>query len=165
MHLVKIEALTRKNFAEFGEVISTQDHNFFHINQKNTARYHALCTTQVDAQGQVGISLFRHLKACDVPLQIAMLERHPHGSQAFIPMQGQKFLVVVAPAKDPETPDVAQIRAFLTDGSQGVNYRQGTWHHPLLTLSVPSDFAVIDRLGQGNNCQVHQFAQAVTISL
>ena len=92
-----------------------------------------------------------------------MLERHPNGSQAFIPMQGQKFLIVVAPSLDTDSPDLSQLCAFISDGSQGVNYRAGTWHHPLLTLEAPSDFAVVDRIGTGHNCDVYQFPETFKI--
>ena len=92
-----------------------------------------------------------------------MLERHPLGSQAFIPMQGQQFLIVVAPNLDQETPNLNQVQAFLTDGSQGVNYRAGTWHHPLLTFEAPSDFVVIDRIGTTPNCDVYTFLESIVI--
>ena len=75
-----------------------------------------------------------------------MLERHPKGSQAFIPLQQQKFLIIVAPALDENTPDISKLCAFVSDGKQSINYRAGTWHHPLLTFEAPSDFAVVDRM-------------------
>lgn len=160
---VQIEPLNLENFAEFGEVISCTGHDFFHINDAHTERYHALVQTETDPAGQIGISIFRNIKTTTLPLQIEMLERHPIGSQAFIPMQGQKFLIVVAPSLNAEQPDLDKIRAFMSDGTQGVNYRAGTWHHPLLTLESPSDFAVVDRLGTGHNCDVVQFAESVLI--
>ncbi len=69
-----------------------------------------------------------------------MLERHPKGSQAFIPLQQQKFLIIVAPALDENTPDISKLCAFISNGKQSINYRAGTWHHPLLTFEAPSDF-------------------------
>lgn len=158
--MITLQALTKENFAEFGEVIACQDNDFFHINAAHTERYHALVTTEIVGDAKAGISIFRNIKATTLPLEIQMLERHPYGSQAFIPMQGQKFLIVVAPSLDADTPDLEQIHAFISDGSQGVNYRAGTWHHPLLTFEAPSDFAVIDRLGGGQNCDVYTFASS-----
>ena len=160
---VQIQPLTTEAFAAFGEVISCEDHSFFHINDAHTERYHALVETEAQGESKVGISIFRNIKTTTLPLEISMLERHPKGSQAFIPMQGQKFLIVVAPALNVHEPDVAQIHAFLSNGKQGVNYRQGTWHHPLLTLENPSDFAVIDRIGKDANCDVFQFPSSVYI--
>ncbi|VVG74326.1 ureidoglycolate hydrolase [Pandoraea apista] len=78
-----------------------------------------------------------------------MLERHPLGSQAFIPLKTTPYLVVVAPAGEL---DVSQMRAFVSEGWQGVNYARGVWHHPLLALHEVSDFVVVDRGGEGHNC-------------
>lgn len=154
---IQIQPLTKENFAPFGEVIACEDNDFFHINDAHTERYHALVQTEIEGEARTGISIFRNIKTTTLPFEISMLERHPIGSQAFIPMQGQKFLVIVAPNLNANEPDLSQLKAFMTNGSQGVNYRAGTWHHPLLTLESPSDFAVIDRIGSGQNCDVFQF--------
>ena len=161
---IQIQTLTHENFAPFGEVISCAGNDFFHINDAHTERYHALVQTEIVGEARTGISIFRNIKTTTIPFQISMLERHPIGSQAFIPMQGQRFLVVVAPSLNADEPDLSQLCAFITDGKQGVNYRAGTWHHPLLTLESPSDFAVVDRIGGGHNCDVTQFESPITIS-
>lgn len=160
---IQIQLLTSENFARFGEVISCQGNEYFHINDAHTERYHALVMTEIIGDAKAGISIFRNIKSTQIPFEISMLERHPNGSQAFIPMQGQKFLIVVAPSLDTDTPDLSQLCAFITDGTQGVNYRAGTWHHPLLTLEAPSDFAVVDRIGTGHNCDVYQFPETFKI--
>ncbi|APX61559.1 ureidoglycolate lyase [Acinetobacter schindleri] len=160
---IQIQLLTSENFARFGEVISCQGNDYFHINDAHTERYHALVMTEIMGDAKAGISIFRNIKSTQIPFEISMLERHPNGSQAFIPMQGQKFLIVVAPSLDTDTPDLSQLCAFITDGTQGVNYRAGTWHHPLLTLEAPSDFAVVDRIGTGHNCDVYQFPETFKI--
>ncbi|ANF83278.1 ureidoglycolate hydrolase (plasmid) [Acinetobacter sp. NCu2D-2] len=161
MQTIKIQPLNAKSFAPYGEVIACKDNDFFHINDQHTERYHALAEAETDAK--VGLSIFRNIKNTEIPFQVSMLERHPVGSQAFIPMQGQSFLIVVAPALDQVTPDLSKLQAFISDGTQGVNYRAGTWHHPLLTLEAPSDFVVIDRIGTGPNCDVYSFPQQVCI--
>jgi ureidoglycolate lyase len=161
---IQLQALTAENFALFGEVISCKGNDFFHINDAHTERYHALVTTEISGEAKAGISIFRNIKCTQIPFSVSMLERHPKGSQAFIPMQGQQFLVVVAPSLNADAPDISQLQAFITDGSQGVNYRAGTWHHPLLTLESPSDFSVIDRIGGGHNCDVFQFTEAIDIN-
>ena len=79
----------------------------------------------------------------DDPLVLDMVERHPDGSQAFLPMTHQPFLVVVAP-DDGGTPGLPQ--AFLTLPGQGVNLRRGTWHGVLTPLFAPGLFAVVDRI-------------------
>ncbi|MGY6581705.1 ureidoglycolate lyase [Klebsiella pneumoniae] len=98
-------------------------------------------------------------------MEISMLERHPKGSQAFIPLQQQKFLIVVAPALDENTPDISKLCAFVSDGKQSINYRAGTWHHPLLTFEAPSDFAVVDRIGGGENSYIYQFPHPIKITV
>lgn len=161
---IQIQALTIENFAPFGEVITANGHDFFHINDAHTERYHALVSTEILGDAEAGISIFRNIKSTQIPFEISMLERHPNGSQAFIPMQGQAFLVVVAPNLNTDEPDISKLQAFITNGSQGVNYRAGTWHHPLLTLESPSDFAVVDRIGDGHNCDVFQFPHSIQIT-
>ena len=155
--IIQIQSLTHERFSPFGEVITCTGNDFFHINDTHTERYHALVQTEIIGEARTGISIFRNIKTTTIPFEISMLERHPKGSQAFIPMQGQRFLVIVAPSLNADEPDLCQLKAFITDGSQGVNYRAGTWHHPLLTLESPSDFAVVDRIGSGHNCDVFQF--------
>lgn len=162
MKKVKIQPLTVADFAPFGEVIGCDGNAFFHINDAHTERYHALSITQVDG-GSIGISIFRNIKKTELPCEISMLERHPIGSQTFIPMRGQAFLIVVAPSLNSDRPDIDQIHAFISNGQQGVNYSAGTWHHPLLTLEAPSDFAVIDRIGTGHNCDVYSFTEKINI--
>jgi ureidoglycolate lyase len=103
----------------------------------------------VTAQGgRPLINLFR-AQPRTLPVDITMMERHPLGSQAFIPLRRGRYLVVVAP---PGEFDPARMRAFWTDAWQGVNYAKGVWHHPLLALDQVSDFVVVDRGGEGNNC-------------
>ncbi|WP_111860448.1 ureidoglycolate lyase [Acinetobacter sp. CFCC 10889] len=162
-HIIQVQALTAHNFAPFGEVIACQGNDFFHINDAHTERYHALVATEANGDAKTGISIFRNIRATHFPVNIEMLERHPQGSQAFIPMQGQAFLIVVAPTLNADQPDITQLCAFISNGSQGVNYRAGTWHHPLLTFEAPSDFAVIDRIGTGSNCDIYQFPMPLTV--
>ncbi|MFV8823713.1 ureidoglycolate lyase [Thauera sp. WH-2] len=147
---LKIEPLTHEAFAPFGEVIEAGDHaERLLINGGNTERYHDLADLDAGSDGRIIVSIFRG-QPRTLPFEVRMLERHPLGSQAFIPMSGRPYLVVVAPAAS--SPAVTELRAFLARGSQGVNYRAGVWHHPLLALDGVSDFLVIDRKGPGQNC-------------
>ncbi|MGP0172896.1 ureidoglycolate lyase [Pseudomonas sp. NCHU5208] len=146
---LRIEALTREAFAPFGEVIETAGAKAFPINAGTTTRYHDLA--QVELAGEAPrplVNIFEG-KAWHAPITIAMLERHPLGSQAFYPVDGSRMLIVVAP---PGELDESQIRAFISAPDQGVNYARGTWHHPLLCLEYPGRFLVVDRGGAGNNC-------------
>ena len=161
MNKIQIQALTTENFKAFGDVVSSAGSDFFYINDRHTERYHAL--TEVQSDTKVGISIFKNIKASQFPIKISMLERHPLGSQAFIGMHGQKFVVIVAENLDQDQPNLETIKAFITDGTQGVNYHAGTWHHPLITLEAPSEFIVIDRIGEGHNCDVYQLEKALNV--
>ncbi len=145
MQLV-IEELTVAEFLEFGEVIEARDDaRQFVINNGFATRFHDVANIDTGrAGGTVCVSVFRAI-ARSLPLQLTMMERHPLGSQAFVAMSDQPFLVVVAPPDDEL--DINRLRCFITRKGQGVNYARGTWHHPLIALDVDSDFLVIDRSG------------------
>ena len=149
MRSLAIEPLTREAFAPFGDVIELDGARHFPINAGTTERYHDLATIDVsDADGRVLVNVFR-AQPFRLPIEIRMMERHPLGSQAFLPIGDAPYLVVVAP-RGPLDPE--HMRVFITRGWQGVNYAKGVWHHPLLALEGPSDFIVIDRGGPGANC-------------
>ena len=157
---MKIDKLTREAFAEFGDVISPEGANHFSINNGTTERYHDLATIDVaDTHGKPLISLFRG-QPRQFPFGLRAMERHLLGSQAFIPLSKQPYLVVVAPRGE----FVAQaLHAFLAEPGQGVNYAKAVWHHALIALNEVSDFIVIDRGGPGPDCDEAQLAQTVTI--
>lgn len=142
--------LEHEAFAPFGEVIEASDAaQHFTINAGNTERYHDLANIEPGADGRAIVSIFRG-QPRRLPFKVEMMERHPLGSQAFVPLSGRAYLVVVAPAGP--APQVEDLRVFLARGDQGVNYAPGVWHHPLLALGEVSDFLVIDRSGPGDNC-------------
>ncbi|BCF96987.1 ureidoglycolate lyase [Paraburkholderia sp. PGU19] len=148
MKTLAIEPLTREAFAPFGDVIELEGAKQIPINLGTTIRYHDLAKVDVtDEGGRTLVNLFRG-QARALPFEITMMERHPLGSQAFIPLNDKPYLVVVAPAGEL---DESKIRAFVTSGWQGVNYAKGVWHHPLLALGDVSDFIVVDRGGDGLN--------------
>lgn len=147
---LEIAPLTPESFAPFGDVIQTQTSEYFMINNGSTKRFHDLALVDVeDGGGRAILSIFE-AKRLDYPLEIQMMERHPLGSQAFVPLLGQPFLIVVAPKT--EQLDPSQIKAFYSDGSQGVNYHKGVWHHPVLALTDNDKFLIADRKGNGKNC-------------
>lgn len=155
---IPAERLTREAFAPFGEVIDTVGADSFPINQGRTERFHALAAIELLGEGAQGIlSIFRGQPL--EPLEIHLMERHPLGSQAFVPVNNGAFLAVVAP---PGEFDESAVRVFLAKGSQGVSYRAGTWHAPLLPLAVDSDYLVVDRQGPGNNCDEKTLARPIT---
>ena len=137
------EALTTENFSPFGQVISCENIEHTTINDGYAEKYAdlALIDTQED-QGSTGVHIFVAKKR-QFPLQITMLEKHPFFSQAFIPRGKTQFVVVVAPPSDELV--IENVRAFISNGDQGINYSRGVWHFPLITLDDNSHFIVIDR--------------------
>ena len=150
-----VEALTRAAFASYGEVIEADAAGAIAINAGSAQRFHALAAVDTaHAGGHAVISVVR-AQPRTLPFTVQMLERHPLGTQAFVPLDpALRYLVVVASAID------AAPRAFLATHGQGVNYSRGTWHHPLLALDRVSDFLVVDRAGPGANCEEVQLSQA-----
>ena len=145
---LKPKPLTREAFAPFGDVIETEDAERLLINEGTTERFHDLAKVELGG-GRALINIFR-AQPRPSPIAIRMMERHPLGSQAFVALERRPFLVVVAPPGAP--PEAAALRAFITDGNQGVNYHPGVWHHPVLALLQETDFLVVDRGGPGANC-------------
>ena len=141
--------LDADSFRPFGEVIEPDNATEIRlINNGTTTRFHDIAPVDVaSGGGHALISIFRG-KPFSLPLEIAMLERHPLGSQAFMPLGGRPYLVVVAPDRDGQPGEPV---AFLASGRQGVSYARGTWHHPLISLEDMSDFLVVDRGGTGSN--------------
>ena len=143
--------LTIEAFEPFGQVIEPDNAEEIRlINGGTTTRFHDLAKVDVGTEGgRPLINVFRG-KPFSLPIEIAMMERHPLGSQAFVPLHDRPFLIVVAPdeAGRPGRP-----QAFVAEGGQGVNYARNTWHHPLVSLDMVSDFLVIDRGGDGDNLE------------
>lgn len=155
---VTVEPLDADSFAPFGDVLEVGRGEQRVINQGLCHRWHDLARIDM-TDGRAGISLFDAVPR-RLPLMLDMVERHPDGSQAFIPMTDHPFLVIVAPetGQGPGRP-----RAFRTRPGQGVNYHRGTWHGVLTPLAEPGLFAVIDRIGPGANLQEHWFDTPFTI--
>jgi ureidoglycolate lyase len=151
LRLLQAEPLTRERFAPYGQVIECADHADYEINGGTSRRFSDLAQLETDAAGRLALSIFR-AHARKTPYLLTAIERHPLGSQAFMPLDGQAFLIVVA-----EQPTPGALRAFLSDGRQGINFRCGVWHHPLLALTA-GDFLVADRLGPGENCEALDIA-------
>ena len=145
---LKAQKLTLEAFAPFGDVIDARVSESFAINGGRTQRHHDLARVEiVDAPSRPLISVFVS-QPVTLPLELELLERHPLGSQAFMPLHEERFVVVVAPPGDDIDPD--EIRAFVTDGRQGVNYRAGTWHAIHSVLEREGEFLVVDRAGADN---------------
>lgn len=160
MRRIAIHPLTRAAFAPFGDVIEREGAAHFPINAGRCIRYHDLA--RIETMGETArpmISLIRG-EPYALPLTLAMVERHPLGSQAFIPLSAHPFLVVVAEETEdgPGTP-----LAFRTAPGQGVNIARNVWHGILTPLAAVSDFVVVDRGGEGVNLEEHFYAEPFLI--
>ncbi len=155
-----IKPMSAAAFAPFGDLIDYEREPDYAINQGMCDRYHALAHTDVAAEGGCAVISLGRGKTYELPLKLEMMERHPLGSQAFIPLQPDPFLVVVAPdeAGSPGTP-----LAFMTAPGQGVNYHRNTWHSVLTPLTTPADFLIVDREGGGKNLEEHFFEKPYTV--
>ena len=140
--------ITKENFAKYGDMISTRDIKPLEINNGYAKRYDGIANLNTSSDnGETTISIFSALKR-NFPMKIDMMEKHPLGSQAFIPMKETTFLVFVAPKE--EKPDLNKIEAFIIPPGIGVNYKPGTWHFPLISTE-DMNFLVVDRKGSGDN--------------
>lgn len=145
---IRISPLTAQAFAPFGDVLNCAGDPDKIINAGLCGRFHDRAKVDV-GDGRVGISLFRS-ELRKLPYLLDMVERHPDGSQAFIPMSMDPFLVIVAG-------DDLRPKAFITAPGEAINFHRGVWHGVLTPLSGPGLFAVIDRIGEGPNLQEHHF--------
>lgn len=143
---VPVLRLTSEAFAPFGQVISADTAvRRYWINEGTAERFHDLA--RIDTTREAGrpvLSLFR-AQPRQLPLRVVALERHRLGSQAFVPLGAQRFLVLVAASG--AVPKAEDLRCFLAEAGQGVNFDAGTWHHPLIAVDGGGDFLVIDRVG------------------
>jgi ureidoglycolate lyase len=161
MKKLAIEPLTRAAFKPYGDVIELDGAKQIPINLGTTMRFHDLCNVDVtDEGGHAIVNLFRGQPRV-LPFECKMMERHPLGSQAFIPLDDRPYLVVVAPAGELVEDE---IRAFVTRGWQGVNYAKGVWHHPLLALGKVSDYIVVDRGGEGKNLNEQDLKESLWLT-
>lgn len=151
--------LTPEAFAPYGDVIQVEGSEFFHINDGKTERYHDLGKVEVTDGNRVLMSINRS-EPCAMPLTVNVLEKHPLSTQAFIPMNGERFIVIVAEPGE-EIPE-GTLRAFITNGKQGVNYHRNVWHHPLFAFEEKTDFFTVDR-GGVDNCVVKSLAEPCQI--
>ena len=152
--IIKPKKITSRNFKKFGEVISTKKIKPININNGYAKRFDSLCKINTSLKkGNTIISIFSARKR-KFPMNIKMMEKHPLGSQTFIPMKETKFLVFVAPKG--KKPNVKKIESFIIPKQTGINYKPGIWHFPLISIKN-MNFLVIDRKGIGNNLAIHNF--------
>lgn len=157
--------ITPERFAPYGDVIGPLPERRAAMNSARFERFDDLASINIDetSGGHAAISIARSRTATALPYRFDVVERHPLGSQAFIPLSGFRFVVVVAPPG--ESVGVSDLRAFVTNGHQGVNYHRGVWHMPLIALETGNEFLIVDRAGGGTNCEEHVLGEPVTLRI
>ena len=148
--------ITKENFAKFGELITTDDIKPISINNGYAERFDGIANLDTSKDnGEATISIFAAIKRT-FPMYINMMEQHPLGSQAFIPMKETTFLSFVAPNAD--KPDLDKVEAFIIPPGLGINYKAGTWHFPLIATE-DMKFLVVDRKGSGDNLKIQKLEE------
>lgn len=155
---IPIRPISSEAFAPYGDLLECAGDPDRMINQGLCGRYHDRARLDF-GDGRAGVSLFS-AEPRSLPMVLEMVERHPEGSQCFVPMSLDPFLVIVAPDAGgaPGTP-----LAFETAPGQAINFHRGTWHGVLTPLYAPGLFAVVDRIGEGANLEEHRFETAFTV--
>jgi ureidoglycolate lyase len=145
--------ITKENFSKFGDMITTANIKPIEINEGYAKRFDGIANLNTSKDnGETTICIFSALKR-SFPMKVDMMEKHPLGSQAFIPMKQTTFLVLVAP--EGNKPDLNKIEAFIIPQDIGVNYNPGTWHFPLIATE-DMNFLVVDRKGSGDNLVIEK---------
>ena len=146
--LINPKLINKENFSKFGDMISTNNIKPINVNNGYAKRFDGIANLNTSKDnGETTISIFSALKR-KFPMKVDMMEKHPLGSQAFIPMKETTFLILVAPQGD--KPDLKKIESFIIPPGIGVNYNPGIWHFPLISTE-DMNFLVIDRKGSGKN--------------
>ena len=145
---IKPKKINKKNFNKFGQIIDTSKKKYFRINNGYEKRYDNLGKIDTSTKkGKTIVSIFS-AKTRKFPLKVDMMEKHPLGSQAFIPMKETSFLVFVAPRGS--KPNLKKIESFRIPKQTGINLNPGIWHFPLISTKN-MNFLVVDRKGSGEN--------------
>ena len=151
---IKPKKINKINFSKFGQVIDTSKKKYFRINNGYAKRYDNLGKINTSLnKGRTIVSIFSAKKR-KFPMKVDMMEKHPLGSQAFVPMKETSFLVFVAPKGN--KPDLKKIQSFRIPKQTGINLNPGIWHFPLISTK-DMNFLVVDRKGKGNNLIIHKF--------
>ena len=146
--IIKPKPISKENFSKFGDMITTDNLKSIEINNGYAKRFDGIANLNTAKDnGETTISIFSASKR-NFPMKIDMMEKHPLGSQAFIPMKETTFLAFVAPHG--EKPDLNKIESFIIPPGIGINYNPGTWHFPLISTE-DMNFLVVDRKGSGDN--------------
>lgn len=166
MKILRADLLSAESFAEFGDVISAGTKAGSSANQGTAVRFDWSAALENRRDGaKPNLAVFRSAPQ-SLPFTVKLLERHPHSTQAFLPMLCSEFLIIVAPSLPDGTPDIENVRAFVGRSAQGINYKVGVWHHPIVAINDAAEFAMLaweDR--SAADCEERRLASPIEISL
>lgn len=141
IRLIDPKSLSKENFKNYGEVIST-DGEYIITNQGTGKKWNNLVRFDMyEDGGEVNLGILRTRK---MEFRFTQMERHLYTSQIFIPLGGKRSLVAVAPASD-KGPNPDEVEVFIVEGNQGVSFFRKTWHHTLFPIDEDTEYVVMMR--------------------
>jgi ureidoglycolate lyase len=154
--------LTPDAYAPYGDVVmaSPRGEPGRPANQGTARRFDRLLGIDDLRPGRAAldVSVFRCQPRSAGPFEVAVLEKHPASTQVFVPMNARRYLALVALGG--EEPDLGTLAAFVAAGTQGVSYRPGVWHHPMIALDGETDFACfVWEDGSAEDCVVATYPE------
>lgn len=156
---IRSVALQRDQYARYGDVIAATG-SAKTANAGTAQRFnHVAALENLRHGARPNVCVFRVEAVAANPFTVRMLERHRHSTQAFVPMAASRYLVIVCGGGD--APDLSTLTAFIATGTQGITYKPGTWHHPLIALDRNTDFAcLVYEDGSAGDCEERAVAPA-----
>ena len=168
MRSLSSETITPEAFKSFGTLISAEG-SAQDANAETARRFDRVAEIQNlrPASATLNVAVFRCAPQSASPFVVGMLEKHPGSTQAFIPMNPGRYLVIVAEAlADQSAPDLSTLRAFLIEGARGVAYHPGTWHRPMIALDRPLDFTcLVYEDGSSSDCTEFRVPESNQVSV
>jgi ureidoglycolate lyase len=140
---IKAEPLTSEAFQPFGQVVGQDDITLALRNGE---------------QFRMGIIHMRNNG-----YRVKGLNFHRNSTQALVPLEGKACLVVVAPPglTFHEASDLKQVKAFLCDGSTGINIGLNTWHQALVPIGSEMKMLNLQGANSHDDTQSCNFERAL----
>jgi len=160
---LRAASLQSDQYAPYGDVIAAT--GVARTANAGTAQRfnHVAALENLRPGAKPNLCVFRVEPTMANPFTVRMLECHRHSTQAFVPMAAARYLVIVCGGGD--APDLSTLKAFIATGTQGITYKPGTWHHPLVVLDQTTDFAcLVYEDGSAGDCEEQGLASLVSIA-
>lgn len=165
---IKAEALDFEAYSPYGQVIQASERSSWRpANMGTSKRFDHLCKLDNlrDLAAKLNVCIFQCSPLSKLPLEMKLLEKHEHSTQAFIPMDKScRYLAIVCLGQD--APDLNTLKAFIVEGACGISYFPGVWHYPMTALDSQIDFTcLVYEDGSKADCTVVQLKQTILIEL